>query len=68
LLFAAVSDESEGDAVARAVLADLAEEILDGVDRLVVEADDDVAGLEAGRSGRPPDPSLPAPDSRGRPP
>ena len=42
MLFAAVSDESEGDAVARAVLAELAEEILDGVDRLVVEADDDI--------------------------
>jgi hypothetical protein len=52
LLFAAVSDESERDAVARAVLAELAEEILDGVDRLVVEAGDDVAGLEASPGGR----------------
>jgi hypothetical protein len=33
-------------------LAELAEEILDGVDRLVVEADDDVAGLEAGLGRR----------------
>src|SRR4029450_577886 len=38
--------------VARALLAERHEEILEGVDRLVVEADDDVAGLEASPGGR----------------
>jgi hypothetical protein len=51
MLLAAVSDEGDVDLVAGAALAELAEEVLDGVQGLVVELGEDVAGLDAGGGG-----------------